>query len=109
MANSKLFTLGTTEIVDLETGESVPVEGGGFKLLPGPEGTCEWCHIEHPSNAPHNKDSLPYQMKFKQIHGRYPTWTDAMAHCEETVKRFWRENLVELMKANGVEIPADLK
>ena len=107
--NSKLFTVGSTEVVDVESGESVPVEGGGFKMLPGPPGTCPWCHVAHDPTQPHNQQSLPYQMKFHQLHGRWPTWTDAMAHCEPEVKAHWRKNLVIQMKAHGMEIPDDLK
>jgi hypothetical protein len=107
--NSKLFTIGSTELVDVTTGESVPVEGGGFKMLPGPPGTCEWCHVEHDPGQPHNADSLPYQMKFHQIHGRWPTWTDAMAHCTEEVRAKWRKQLVATMRKHGMEIPEDLR
>ncbi len=107
--NSKLFTVGSTEVVDMNTGESVPVEGGGFKMLPGPPGTCEWCHTAHEPDQPHNKQSLPYQMKFRQLNGRAATWTDAMAHCPPKVQAFWRKELVKLLKARNEEIPDDLK
>lgn len=97
------------DVVDMETGESVPVEGGGLRMLPGPPGTCEWCHVEHEPTEPHKQQSLSYQMKFHAVHGRWPTWTDAMAHCAEDVRRHWREHVVELMLENGIEIPEDLR
>lgn len=107
--NNKLFRAGSTEMVDIETGERVPIEGGGFMMLPGAPGTCAWCHVKHEPEQPHNKDSLAYQMKFKTINGRWPTWTDAMAHCPPEIQAFWREELVESMRENGMEIPEDLK
>lgn len=107
--NNKLFTVGTCEVVDMETGESVPVEGGGMKMLPGPPGTCEWCHTAHEPGEPHNQQSLPYQMKFYTLNKRWPTWTDAMTHCTQEVKDRWRSQLVEILKREGMEIPEDLK
>lgn len=107
--NSKLFTVGTCEQIDIETGERVPVEGGGFKLLPGPPGTCEWCHTKHDAGDPHNKDSDSYQVKFQTIRGRAPTWSDAMAHCSDETKALWKRELVRLLHKKGLEIPEDLR
>jgi hypothetical protein len=107
--NNKFFAVGSSERVDLETGESVPIEGGSFKMLPGPDGSCEWCHVKHDPSQPHNKQSLAYQMKFNQIHGRYPTWTDAMAHCSEDIKVKWKKHLIATMQEHGLEIPEDLQ
>lgn len=106
--NSHLFTVGQVVSVDMETGEETPIEGGGLKMLPGPPRSCEWCHVKHHPDQPHNQQSLPYQMKFNAIHGRYPTWTDAMSHCNDNVKAIWRSGLVEAMRRNGQEIPKDL-
>jgi hypothetical protein len=106
--NSKLFTVGNAVSVDMETGEETPIEGGGMKMLPGPPGTCEWCHVKHDPEQPHNQQSLPYQMKFHTLKGRWPTWTDAMAHCSDEIKSAWRERLVEMMEEHGLEIPPDL-
>lgn len=105
--NNPLFQVGTVEVVDTQTGEAVPVEGGGLRMLPGPPGSCEWCHVAHAPTEPHNRDSPPYQMKFHTLHKRYPTWTDAMAHCTPEVR--WRGELVALMTKHGLEIPDDLK
>jgi hypothetical protein len=107
--NNKLFRVGTTETVNLETGESVPAEDGGMMMLPGPPGTCEWCHTEHAADQPHNQQSLAYRVKFETIHGRPPTWTDAMKHCAPEVQAVWRKGLVELMREKGVQVPEDLQ
>lgn len=65
-----------------------------------PEGTCPECAVKHDQEQPHNRDSLAYQYKFYDQHGRWPTWEDAMAHCTDEVKDYWRQALRE----RGVEI-----
>ena len=54
-------------------------------LPPGP-GKCKICAGAHDPAQPHNKDSLYYRMKFRQRHGRYPNWTDAIEHCTALAK-----------------------
>lgn len=61
-------------------------------LPPGP-GKCRTCAGAHDPAQPHNKDSLYYRMKFRQAHGRYPNWADAMEHCTPDVKKWWRAEL----------------
>jgi len=61
-----------------------------FALVPAAPGTCQECAVDHPPEAPHNRDSLFYQYKFYNKHGRWPTWEDALAHCEDVVKEAWR-------------------
>ncbi|WP_287194954.1 hypothetical protein [Syntrophothermus sp.] len=73
---------------------------GAFGLMPAAPGTCPECAVDHPPELPHNQQSLFFQYKFFNEHGRWPTWEDAMAHCSEEMKEFWR---VELRK-RGVEI-----
>jgi hypothetical protein len=106
--NNPLCKIGNVVEVDAETGEETPLEDGGLYLLPGPPGTCAWCHVAHDPAQPHNQQSLSYQMKFHAIKGRWPTWTDAMAHCAPEVKAAWRERLVETLRKHGMEIPPDL-
>ena len=66
---------------------------GAFALLPPAEGVCQECATEHEPELPHNQQSLFYQYKFYNDHGRWPTWEDAMAHCSEEMKEFWRTEL----------------
>ena len=73
-------------------------------LLPPKPGTCPECAAEHDKAMPHNRDSLYYQMRFRQKNGRFPTWGDAMAHCSEIVKGYWRSELA----ARGVK-PEELE
>lgn len=65
-----------------------------------PEGKCQMCATEHDPEMPHNLNSLAYQYKFYDEHGRWPGWTDAMAHCDDEVKRLWQAALVE----QGIEV-----
>lgn len=75
---------------------------GPFKLLPAPPGVCLQCAVGHPPEFPHNAQSLHYQYWFYDQNGRWPDWRDAMAHCDEEMKNFWREEL----KKRGVDIDA---
>ena len=65
-----------------------------------PPGTCPMCAKTHRPDVPHDKSSLIYQYKFYDENGRWPTWSDAMAHCSDEMKSFW---IVELRK-RGVDI-----
>lgn len=73
---------------------------GAVLLGKTPDGTCPMCAVKHEPEMPHNKDSLCYQYKFYDQHGRWPTWADAMAHCTPEVKAVWRREL----EARGVEV-----
>lgn len=65
-----------------------------------PPGTCPECAVAHAPDQPHNRNSLCYQYKFYDAHGRWPTWEDAMAHCSDEIKILWTKEL----KKRGVEI-----
>lgn len=65
-----------------------------------PPGTCPLCAAAHSPNFPHNRDSLTYQYRFYDKHGRWPAWEDAMAHCSDEMKACWRQEL----EARGVDI-----
>lgn len=86
------------------TGES-PCSGhlGGFRLLRGKlaEGQCAECAVVHDPAHPHNQQSLFYQYSFREKHGRWPTWEDAMAHCTAEMKEAWIKGLAE----QGVVVP----
>jgi ribonuclease I len=65
----------------------------GMALLPTKSGVCPECAASHEPEQPHNQQSLTYQYTFYDRHGRWPTWADAMAHCEASVKDRWIEEL----------------
>lgn len=76
-------------------------------IMPGrtPEGTCPECAVKHDPKMPHNRDSLAYQYKFYDEHGRWPTWMDAMAHCDEEMKQAW----IKALREKGVAIDQEPK
>ncbi len=65
------------------------------QILPPGEGRCPVCAAAHAPELPHNKDSLYYQMRFRQQHGRFPTWKDAAAHCSPEVERILEKELAK--------------
>ena len=65
-----------------------------------PPGTCPMCAVKHEPEQPHNQQSLAWQYKFYDLHGRFPTWADAMAHCSDEVKAYWAEAL----KEHGIDV-----
>lgn len=67
-------------------------------IFPPLRGACPKCGAYHPPEQPHNRESLYYQMRFRQRYGRFPTWEDAIAHCSDAVKAEWRG----LFEANGI-------
>jgi hypothetical protein len=66
-----------------------------FALLPPGPDVCQICAVDHPPELPHNRESLFYQCKFFLDYKRWPTWSDAMAHCSDDIKRQWTEALLK--------------
>jgi len=66
----------------------------GFKLLPPKPGVCQECAVDHKPGEPHNPGSMYYQYKFHGEHGRWPTWKDAIAHCEPELREALKEELI---------------
>ena len=75
----------------------------GWQMLPAAEGLCQECAVDHEPGQPHNQQSLFYQYRFYDQHGRWPTWTDAMSHCSDEVKAVWVAALTE----RGVKFPEE--
>ncbi len=71
---------------------------GPWSLLPTAPGTCPECAVKHEPKQPHNAESLHYQYYFYGQHGRWPTWDDALAHCSEQVKAWWKPRLEMAIK-----------
>ena len=69
------------------------IEKKDFELLPPRADLCQVCAVDHDPHQPHNLQSLYYQVYFNQLHGRSPTWTDALAHCSDDVKAQWMAEL----------------
>lgn len=73
----------------------------GLTLLgDAPAGTCPMCAVKHEPYYPHNRESLAYQYKFYDEHGRWPTWKDAMEHCPVDIKQYW----IESLEKRGIDV-----
>ena len=64
-----------------------------IRVVPLMPGACPVCATKHKKNAPHDKDSLYYQSRFYRTHRRFPTWEDAMTHCDEKTKASIRKKI----------------
>lgn len=64
-----------------------------MQLLPPKPGTCPICAVDHPADQPHNQQSLYYQYRFYGVRGRWPTWADAIAHCNDATRKHWEAEL----------------
>lgn len=73
---------------------------GPWTLLPAKKGTCPECAVVHDPKFPHDKESLFYQYDFYGKQGYWPTWIDAMAHCDQAMKDLW----IKALREKGVEI-----
>lgn len=71
-------------------------------LLPCSLDVCQECAVKHEPEMPHNAQSLYYQYRFYGNNGRWPTWDDAIEHCDETTKQQW---IGELSKRGHWPIP----
>lgn len=72
-------------------------------MIPPGKKQCQVCGTNHDSETPHDKTNTYYQIQFHREQGRYPTWADAMAHCNEEMQQLWRQSLLahRLMDAEG--------
>jgi hypothetical protein len=61
-------------------------------MLPSSADTCQICDVKHRLGEPHYV-SLYYRVMFRDMVGRSPTLADAMAHCDEEMKRRWEAEL----------------
>lgn len=68
-------------------------------------GTCLVCATKHDPRDPHDRDSLYYQNRFYKRHKRFPTWEDAMSHCDAATQAAFREKL----KKRGIITETEIK
>jgi hypothetical protein len=68
----------------------------GLWLLPCRPGKCPECAAVHGPDQPHNGQSLHYQYQFRARYGRWPKWSDAIAHCGPDVRAAWEAELQKL-------------
>lgn len=89
-------------------GRSENAQGSELKMAPPPPHYCQECAVIHAPEEPHDKDSLYYGMMFHVKTGRWPTWSDAWAHCTPKVREGYRAVLCQILQESGREIPSDL-
>ena len=104
----KPLKIGTVQEIDIATGEVVSERRNAGTLMPPSPDVCQECAVDHPHDQPHNQQSVYYQMAFHATHGRWPTWSDAMAHSAPEVQALWRTGLIEQFKRHGQPMPDDL-
>lgn len=63
-------------------------------------GECSQCGRLHEPDQPHDAQSLAYQYAFYAEHDRWPTWADALAHCDPEIQNLWKQEL----RAHGVDV-----
>lgn len=85
----------TVTTLNAETGETIKKTATHATLVvtPVPAGTCEECGRQHEATSPHDALSLRYQYRFYSRHNRFPTWTDALAHCPPHIRDAWLNEL----------------
>lgn len=82
-----------TAVTSIDKTGKVAHQAGSWNVLPPAADKCQICAMSHPSDQPHNVQSLYYQMIFNGNVGRAATWADALAHCSEEIKRQWEKEL----------------
>lgn len=80
------------EVLDAD-GRLVEHRPSAWRVLPPREGACQVCGRAHSAEDPHDPSQLYYQVTFRGMLGRDPTWADAMAHCVLEVRRSWEHAL----------------
>ena len=68
-------------------------KSSGLTLLPCKPDVCQECAVDHDATQPHNNQSLYYQYHFYAKHQRFPTWKDAIAHCDINTRKAWEKEL----------------
>lgn len=97
MSESKPNTVKVPmETVDTATGEVIKTEMVEMTIAPPPVGSCSVCGVQHDQREAHNAQSMFYQYRFYGAHGRWPTWADAVAHCEPEMRAKWIAELTRL-------------
>lgn len=84
-------------VVDTETGAVIEETTAHFTLMPVEDPhACPDCGRRHEPGQPHDAQSLHYQYTVYGRTGRWPTWKDAIAHCDEATRQVWEDELRRL-------------
>lgn len=88
------------QTINARTGDVLSTKTVQAAILPPGKGKCQECGIAHDPRQPHDQQSLAYAYSFYGKHRRWPTWADAMAHCDEQTRATWTKALEE----KGVDV-----
>ena len=78
----------------------------GIKIVPPLPGSCRICAVKHDPKKPHDRNSLYYQNWFFKKNKRFPTWEDAMSHCDDKTKADFK---MILARRGIIQDDADVK
>lgn len=82
---------GTITVVEADGNEThKPM---AWTMMPPPPDCCQICARKHDPREPHDAQTTYYKVTFNGMVGRAPTWADAMAHCDEPIRRAWKAGL----------------
>jgi hypothetical protein len=81
--------------VDMQTGAVIEEGTVDWHLLPvdTSQGQCSECGHKHEVASPHNL-TMYYRYSFYAKNNRWPTWADAIAHCEANLRELWKQELI---------------
>jgi hypothetical protein len=74
-------------------------QGKPLTLLHPAPGNCQVCAAKHAPQEPHDADSLCWAFKAQAEGLPSPTWSDAIAHCDEASRATFAEGVWEFVKA----------
>lgn len=66
-----------------------------WMMMPPKHDVCQDCAVKHEPEMPHNQQSLFWKYNFFGKNSRWPTWTDAMAHCTSEMQQRWIQELAK--------------
>jgi hypothetical protein len=61
----------------------------GWKILKPGEEMCQTCGVRHEENEPHDANSLYWNLHNELRNLPEPTWSDAIAHCDQDTQKHW--------------------
>lgn len=81
---------------EASTNNNEKIIKSGLMLLPPVKDVCQECAVKHGTEEPHNALSIYYQYSFHAKYGKWPTWSDAIAHCSDDLKEAWVKELKKI-------------
>lgn len=97
MTKSTPVTIPVATTITDATGAVVTETTTHFTLEPVADPKlCPDCGRAHEPSQPHDAQSLHYQYAVYGRTGQWPTWRDAIAHCDDATRAAWEQELRRL-------------